>query len=77
MKDQKAYLAMYHFLEERYKRLPSDSLGQLLSEMNLHIWDDGEPADPAIADNWDRAVFLAEQNPVTLAEDTALLLKAS
>jgi hypothetical protein len=55
-KDQ-AYRAMFAFLDERYSRLPSDALGQLLGEMAL--LEDGLPADPAIAEEWNAAVKTA------------------
>ena len=61
MRDLKAYKAMFHFLDERYSRLPSDALGGLLGELNLELWSDGQPADPAIVAEWERAVEKAEQ----------------
>jgi hypothetical protein len=45
---------MFQFLEERYRQLPSDALGSLLGD--LRLLDDHEPADPAMADEWDSAV---------------------
>jgi hypothetical protein len=52
-----AYRAMVQFLDERFSRLPSEALGQLLGEMTL--LQDGRPADPAIIAEWDRAVEIA------------------
>ena len=46
---------MVQFLEDQYDRLPSDELGALLGELSLSIWDDGEPGDPAIKAEWERA----------------------
>jgi hypothetical protein len=57
MTDQQAYAAMFHFLEERYKSLPSDALGGLLGDMSLLA--DKQPADPAISAAWQRAVEYA------------------
>jgi hypothetical protein len=54
MTTTQAYRAMFLFLEKRYFRLPSDDLGALLGE--LTILDDGSPADPAVAQEWARAV---------------------
>jgi hypothetical protein len=54
MKERAAYQTMFRFLEDRYRRLPSDALGGLLGEMQLA--DDGEPFDPAIGKEWDEAV---------------------
>ena len=59
MKEPLAYQAMFRFLEERYFRLPSDALGGLLGEMQLT--EDGQPYDPAIVEEWDRAVQSVEQ----------------
>jgi hypothetical protein len=52
MREPEAYRMMFEFLEARYRRLPSDALGALLGEMQLAA--DGEPFDPAIAEEWDR-----------------------
>jgi len=54
MKELDAYKMMFRFLDQRYKQLPSDQLGGLLGEMQLAT--DGEPFDPAIAEEWDRIV---------------------
>lgn len=54
MKELEAYQKMFRFLEDRYKRLPSDDLGGLLGEMQLAT--DGLPFDPAIEEEWDSAV---------------------
>jgi len=58
MKERAAYQMMFRFLEDRYRRLPSDALGGLLGEMQLA--DDGEPFDPAIGKEWDDAVTAVE-----------------
>ena len=54
MKEQLAYQMMFRFLEERYFRLPSDALGQLLGEMQIS--DDGLPFDQAVVKDWNTAV---------------------
>jgi hypothetical protein len=54
MREIKAYKTMFQFLEQRYRLLPSDALGSLLGD--LHLLEDGEPADPAMAQEWDEAV---------------------
>lgn len=62
MKEPLAYQAMFRFLDERYHRLPSDELGALPGELQLA--SDGEPFDPAAAEDWNRAVA-AVQQPLT------------
>ena len=59
MKERQAYEAMFRFLDDRYKRLPSDALGGLLGEMQLDT--DGLPFDPAIEEEWDSAVEAAQR----------------
>ena len=54
MKERDAYNAMFRFLEERYKQLPSEELCNLLGD--LHLSADGEPYDPAITEDWNAAV---------------------
>ena len=54
MKELSAYQVMFQFLEDRYRRLPSDELGNLLGEMQLA--QDGQPFDPAVGEDWDKAV---------------------
>lgn len=57
MTDRQAYAAMFHFLEEVYLRTKSDELGGLLGAMS--ILEDGSPADPAIVNDWGKAVAYA------------------
>jgi len=57
-----AYLAMYAFLADRWERLPSRALGTLLSEMSLLA--DGGPADPAIREDWERAIGKVKNHEV-------------
>jgi hypothetical protein len=54
MKEREAYKAMFRFLEDRYRQLPSEGLGELLG--TLHLAADGEPYDPAVAEDWNAAV---------------------
>lgn len=56
MTDDQAYIAMFYFLKQFYKRGPSDEIGNLLSFMSLV---DGRPADPAFAQDWKEAVEYA------------------
>ena len=60
MKEPLAYKAMFEFLDGRYKQSPSDALGSLLGD--LQVDEDGEPFDPAMAAEWDRAVASSEKN---------------
>ena len=51
---REAYLAMFSFLEDYYKRTKSDEVGSILSGMCL--MKDGKPMDPAYWDEWQEAV---------------------
>ncbi len=57
MTDKQAYAAMFRYLEQLYVRTKSDDLGGLLGGMSL--LEDGSPADPGVADEWQRAVEYA------------------
>jgi hypothetical protein len=57
MTEQQAYAAVFHFLEEFWKRTKSDDVGMLLSSMS--ILQDGQPADAAITADWQEAVEYA------------------
>jgi hypothetical protein len=57
MTDKQAYAAMFHFLEEFWKRTNSDDVGALLGAMS--ILQDGSMADPAIVNDWRRSVEYA------------------
>lgn len=54
MTDKQAYAAMFNFLQRVYDQTSSDDIGGLLGSMSL--LDDDGPADPGIAEDWDRAV---------------------
>jgi hypothetical protein len=58
MTPKDAYRAMFIFLDERYSRLPSETLAQLLGELTL--LEDGYPSDPAVKLEWDRAIEQAQ-----------------
>ncbi|WP_227817377.1 hypothetical protein [Nitrogeniibacter aestuarii] len=63
LSESQAYLAMFAFLEERFRRIPSDELGALLSDLSLA--PDGRPADPAVANDWHAAVLTTSQGKVS------------
>lgn len=67
--DRQAYLAMFHFLQEKYRMGGLDDLGGLLGSMSLLA--DGSTADPAFADDWRQAVEAALSGTV----DSALRLE--
>jgi hypothetical protein len=54
---QQAYLAMFAFLKAYYERGQSDEIGGLLG--GLSLLQDGYPADPAYASEWNEAVEAA------------------
>jgi len=53
---EQAYLAMYSFLDKQYS-LGCEELGSILGNMSL--LPDGNPADPALASDWQEAVTAA------------------
>ena len=52
--NEQAFLAMYSFLEKYYESTQSDDVGALLGSLSL--LNDGNPADPAIQEEWIIAV---------------------
>lgn len=52
-----AYLAMFAFIEKRYRLTSSDDLAGFLSDMSLMF--SGGTADPALQDDWKESVRLA------------------
>ena len=51
---QEAYLSMFEFIVELYKRTKSDDLGAILGDLSL--LPDGTTADPAAWSDWLRCV---------------------
>jgi hypothetical protein len=49
-----AYLSMYRFLENYYKRGQSDEIAIMLGRMSL--LEDGTTADPAVFNDWLQAI---------------------
>ena len=47
---QEAYLSMFEFIVELYKRTKSDDLGAILGDLSL--LPDGTTADPAAWNDW-------------------------
>ena len=62
MTPDQAYLAMYSFLADHYRRSETEEMGALLGSMSL--LPDGKPADPAIAEDWAEAVRRATSDGV-------------
>jgi len=52
-----AYLAMFAFIEKRYRLTSSDDLAAFLGDMSLMF--SGGTADPALQDDWKESVQLA------------------
>ena len=59
MTEHEAYLAMFAFLESRYRRGTPEDLGALLGALSL--LPDGTPADPAMAADWSEACAVARE----------------
>ena len=57
-----AYLAMFAFIEKRYRLTSSDDLASFLSDMSLMF--SGATADPALQDDWEESVQLAPDGEV-------------
>ncbi len=51
---EEAYEIAYYFLDDLYRMTKSDDLAGFLGGMSLSV--DGEPMDPAVIGDWDRAV---------------------
>ncbi len=66
---QEAYKAMHAFLRELYERFGFDQLGGVLGGMSF--LEDGTTADPAIWNDWVRAVEKVKRGQV----DTDLRLQ--
>lgn len=50
------YKAMLRFLEKYFETTGSDDVGALLGSMSTNVFSDGRPADPAIWEEWLKAV---------------------
>jgi len=59
---EEAYLAMFAFIEKRYRLTTSDDLASFLSDMSLMF--SGGTADPALQYDWEEAVSLARAGKV-------------
>jgi hypothetical protein len=59
---EEAYLAMFAFVEKRYRLTSSDDLASFLSDMSLNF--SGGTADPALEHDWKESVDLARAGQV-------------
>ena len=62
LSEDEAYLAMFAFIEKRYRLTSSDDIGGFLSDMSILF--SGGTADPALEDDWAEAVELARTGKV-------------
>ena len=60
--EQQAFLAMFFFLETEYRLAPTGEIGGLLGSLSL--LPDGSPADPAVKEQWQKAVQAARNGEV-------------
>jgi hypothetical protein len=60
--DKEAFLAMFAFLEDYYARTKSDDVGALLGSLSL--LPDGDTADPASWQDWQRALQKAKNGTI-------------
>jgi hypothetical protein len=67
--DKEAFLAMFAFLEDYYARTKSADVGALLGSISLV--PDGGTADPALWQDWEKALQKAKEGAV----DARLKLK--
>jgi len=51
-----AYKAMFRFLEKYYALTNAEDVGALLGSMNMDVFQDAKPADPAMWDSWLEAI---------------------
>jgi hypothetical protein len=64
LSEHEAYAAMFAFLETHYWLTKSDELGALLGSMSL--LGDGGPADPAVWEDWMKAIKEAKSGSVNM-----------
>ena len=64
--EDEAYLAMFAYLEYRWNIIKSPDIGNCLSDMSL--LPDGSSADPAIKDEWRKAVELVKAGKVDASQ---------
>jgi hypothetical protein len=50
-----AYDAVREYLAEFLRQSTNASLGTVLSDLNPHVWADGQPVDPAVPFDWSNA----------------------
>ncbi|MEO1246218.1 MAG: hypothetical protein AAFX56_11110 [Pseudomonadota bacterium] len=62
LSEEEAYLAMFAFIEKRYRLTASDDLASFLSDMSLLF--EGGTADPALQGDWKEALELARDGKV-------------
>jgi hypothetical protein len=62
--EDEAYAAMFAFLEDRYRRGPSDEFGGLLGSLSL--LPSGSSADPAMQHDWAAAIARVRAGRVDL-----------
>ena len=67
LSEKEAYAAMFAFLEDRYEVTKSDDLGGLLGSMSF--LPSGKTADPAIWEDWCKAVSKAKAGNVMMDLD--------
>ena len=54
MKTMQSFLIFFYILDECYNQCKTDDLGGFLGAISPELWEDGQPADKAVFNDWQK-----------------------
>lgn len=67
MKTMQSFLIFFYILDQGYNQCKEDDLGGFLGAISPELWEDGQPADKAIFNDWQKI-----SNPTTVDESNIM-----
>ena len=67
MRTMQSFLTFFYILDQCYEQCQEDDLGGFLGAISPEIWEDGQPMDKAIFNDWQKI-----SNPSTINEQNVV-----
>lgn len=75
MKAMQSFLTFFYILDQGYNQYNKDDLGGFLGAISPELWEDGQPADKAIFNDWQKFSNPDTVNMTNLPEKVYAFLK--
>ena len=75
MKTMQSFLIFFYILDQGYNQCQEDDLGGFLGAISPELWEDGQPADKAVFNDWQKNNSLEIVDANNIVERTYAFLE--